>query len=447
MPVKNEIKYYNRYIDKTLLNWKYSNDRKPLLLHGARQVGKSSVVHQLSKNFEYFIEINFEQQPEIHELFQRNLSPLQLCDNLSILTGIPIVSGQTLLFFDEIQNCIPAISSLRFFYEQMPELHLIAAGSLLEFAISELPSYGVGRVRSVFMYPFSFDEFLIALNEEQLLQLKQNANFENPLQDIFHYKLLDYLKKFLILGGMPEVVSKYIQNKRIDEIQNIVDDLLISFRADFSKYKKRIPTLRIMEVFESIAIQSGGKFVYKKASVEANQNQIKEAVELLIMSGLVIPVTHTSANGIPLGAESDVKKRKLFIFDSGLYQRICGLNLSQIITETDFNAINKGAIAEQFVGMEFLKYADPYQQPSLYYWHRETVSSNAEVDYLIQNQTDIIPIEVKSSGKGSMQSMYQFLKEKKPLNGVRFSMENFSKVNEIEIFPLYAVSSFTQNCF
>lgn len=444
-PVKNEYLYLNRLIDKTLLNWKNSNDRKPLLLRGTRQVGKSSAVRQLSKKFEYFVEINFEEQPEIHELFQRNLTPDKLCENISIFTGIPIVSGQTLLFFDEIQNCIPAISSLRFFYEQMPELHLIAAGSLLEFAINELPSYGVGRVRSVFMYPFSFDEFLLAFKEESLLQLKLNAHYDYPLPDIFHNKLLDYLRKFLILGGMPEVVSKYIQNKRIDEIQNIIDDLLVSFKADFSKYKKRVPSLQILEVFESIAQQSGGKFVYKKASVEAGHKQIKEAVELLIMSGLVIPVTHTSANGIPLGAESDTKKRKLFIFDTGLFQRICGLNLSQIIVETDFNSINKGAIAEQFVGLEFLKYTDPLQQKSLYYWHRETASSNAEVDFLIQNQTDIIPIEVKSSGKGSMQSMYQFLKEKNRSKGVRFSLENFSKVNEIEIYPLYAVSSFTQN--
>ena len=445
MPVKKEIKYHIRLIDNTLFDWKNSSERKPLLLRGARQVGKSSAVRQLSKNFKYFVEINFEEQPEIHELFKGNLSPNQLCENISILIGIPIVSEQTLLFFDEIQNCIPAISSLRFFYEQMPELHLIAAGSLLEFALNELPSYGVGRVRSVFMNAFSFDEFLMALNEAALVELKQNANYENPLPNIFHNKLLDYLKKFLILGGMPEVVAKYIQNKRIDEIQNILDDLLISFRYDFSKYKKRFPTLRILDVFESVAQQSGGKFVYKKASVEASQKQIKEAIELLIMSGLVIPVTHTSANGIPLGAESDNKKRKLFLLDTGLFQRVCGLNLSRIIVEIDFNIINKGFIAEQFVGLEFLKYADPFHQENLYYWHRETASSNAEIDYLIQKETDVIPIEVKSSGKGSMQSIYQFMKEKNRSKGVRFSLENFSKVNEIEIFPLYAVSNFIQN--
>jgi predicted AAA+ superfamily ATPase len=442
--MKSVKKYYNRLIDKTLENWKDSSDRKPLLLRGARQVGKSTAVRQLAKEFSYFLEINFEEQPQIQELFKQNLTAIQLCENLSILTGISIVAGQTLIFFDEIQSCIPAISSLRFFYEQMPELHVIAAGSLLEFAIQELPSYGVGRVRSAFMYPFSFDEFLMALNETALLQLKQKADYDNPLPSIFHNKLVDYLKKFLIIGGMPEVVSKYVQNHNINEIQYVLDDLLISFRADFTKYKKKVPSNRILEVFESVSQQSGGKFVFKKAAVESNQKQVKEAVELLIMAGLVIPVTHTSANGIPLGAESDSKKRKLFIFDTGLFQRICGLNLSQIIIETDFNIINKGAIAEQFSGLEFLKYTDPFHQLNLYYWHRETASSNAEVDFLIQNQTEIIPVEIKSSGQGSMQSMYQFLNEKNRKRGVRFSLENFSKVNGIDIYPLYAISNFIQ---
>ena len=213
---------------------------------------------------------------QIHELFHRNLTPSQICENLSILTGIPIIPGQTLLFFDEIQNCIPAISSLRFFYEQMPELHVIAAGSLLEFAIQELPSYGVGRVRSAYMYPFSFDEFLMALNETELIKLKQSANNENTLPDIFHYKLIEYLKKFLIIGGMPEVISKFVQNYNIIEIQYVLDDLLISFRNDFAKYKKRVPAIRILEVFESVAQQSGGKFVYKKLLWKPIKNKLRK---------------------------------------------------------------------------------------------------------------------------------------------------------------------------
>jgi len=441
MPVNNSNKYLKRHIDNVLIDWKNSKDKKPLLLRGARQVGKSSAVKNLANSFDFFIEINFEEKPEINELFKHSVSPEYLCESLSVYYGKPIIPGKTLVFFDEIQLSIPAISSLRYFYEQMPELHVIAAGSLLEFALQELPSYGVGRVRSVFMYPFSFDEFLMALNETALLQLKETANFMHPLPEIFHLKLIDYFKKYLIIGGMPEVISKYVQGYTINEIQYVLDDLLTSLNADFSKYKKKVPPLRINKILESISLQSGGKFVYNNAIVDANQMQIKEAVELLIMAGLVIPVTHSSSNGIPLGGESNFKKRKLFIFDTGLFQRICDLNLSQIILKTDFNSINKGAIAEQFVGLELLKYAEPYRQENLYYWHRETASSNAEVDFVIQNQNEIIPLEVKSSGKGSMQSIYQFLKEKKCKRGIRISLENFSKINEIEIIPLYAVSN------
>ncbi len=441
MPVKNSNDYLKRHIDNILIEWKISKERKPLILRGARQVGKSSAVRNLANSFDFFIEINFEEKPEINELFNRSVSPEYLCENLSIYYGIPIISGKTLLFFDEIQLSIPAITSLRYFYEKMPDLHLIAAGSLLEFALEELPSYGVGRVRSVFIYPFSFDEFLMAINETSLIDLKRKADSNNPLPKLFHQKLIDYFKKYMMIGGMPEVVSKYVQNHSINEIQYVLDDLLTSLKTDFSKYKKRIPSMRILNVMESVAIQTGGKFVYQNANLEANQIQIKEAVELLILSGLIIPVTHSSANGIPLGAESNPKKRKYFIFDTGLYQRICNLNLSEIILESDFNSINKGAIAEQFVGLELIKYAEPFHQENLYYWHRETSNSNAEIDFVIQNQNEIIPIEVKSSGKGSMQSMHLFLKEKKSTKGIRISLENFSKINEIQIIPLYAVSN------
>jgi predicted AAA+ superfamily ATPase len=274
-----------------------------------------------------------------------------------------------------------------------------------------------------------------------LVILKQNADSDNPLPDIFHQKLIEYFKKFILLGGMPEVISKYIQHRQINDLQYTLDDLLISYKADFAKYKKRIPLLTLSEVFESVARQSGGKFVFKEAAVQTTHKQIKTALELLIMSGLAIPVTHTSANGIPLGAETDPKKRKIFIFDTGIFQRICGLNLSRIVVETNFNSINKGAIAEQFVGLELLKYGDPFSEGKLYYWHRESSNSNAEVDYLIQKQDDIIPIEVKSSGKGSMQSMYSFLKEKNRPKGIRFSLENFSELEQIHIMPIYAVSN------
>jgi len=434
--------YLKRKIDIELLNWIDDPHRKPLIVRGARQVGKSSAIRQLSKKFKYYLEVNFEEHKQAYKIFSGNLTPGEICGNLSVMFNIPIIPGETLLFFDEIQACIPAISSIRFFYEKYNELHLIAAGSLLDFALNELPSFGVGRVRSLFVYPFSFDEFLSSCGEKLLLEAKTNSSLEKPLQEPIHEKLLNYLKRFLVLGGMPEVVANYVSSNNIMSSQQILDDLITSLKADFAKYKKRVPALRILEVFESVTNQMGNKFVFAKAAIEANHKQVKEALNLLIMAGLVIPVTHSSSNGIPLGAECDHKKRKMLIFDTGIFQRLLGLDSSNVLLENDFNLVNKGAIAELFVGLEIIKSLSCYQQQELYYWQRETASANAELDYVYQSKQNIIPIEVKSAKKGSMQSMYQFLKEKNGKLGIRFSLENYSTYNNIRVYPIYAVSNF-----
>jgi len=433
--------YLKRNIDSELLAWKKDTSRKPLLLRGARQVGKSSAVRELSRHFDFFLEVNFEEHKKVHSLFDGDLSPQSLCDNLSIMYNIPVIEGRTLLFFDEIQACLPAISSLRFFYEKFAGLHIIAAGSLLEFVFEDLPSFGVGRIRSMFLFPFSFDEFLSASGEERLLKAKLEASVEYPLEEPVHQKLLGYLKKFFVLGGMPEVVAKFVKDNNLMECQRTLDDLIISLRADFSKYRRKVPMLRISEVFESVVQQSGSKFKYAGVFTEANHGQIKEALELLIMAGLVIPVTHTSANGLPLGAESDIKKRKILIFDTGIFQRSAGLNIQEILFEEGFNPVNKGNIAELFIGLELLKAGSCYGHKDLFYWHREALNSNAEVDYLIHKGQNIIPVEVKSGTKGSMQSLYLFLKEKNRPYGIRFSLENFSSYGQIRSYPLYAVSN------
>ena len=438
-------KYLKRSIDAKLLAWSKENGRKPLLVRGARQVGKSSAVKCLGGNFKYFIEVNFEEHKQAHKIFEKDLSPRGLCENISAMYNIPIIPGETLLFFDEIQACLPAISSLRFFYEQCPELHVIAAGSLLEFALSALPSFGVGRVRSMFMYPFSFDEFLSACSQHQLLKAKHNASVEKPLIEPLHDKLMDYIKRFIILGGMPEVVSCYVHNNDILACGRVLDDLIISLEADFTKYKKRVPSTRILEVFESVARQSGSRFAYTKAAVDTTVYHVKNALDLLIMAGLVIPVTHSSANGIPLGADKNIKKRKMLIFDTGILQRIHGLNIAEILFSDKFEMINKGAIAEIFVGLELQKYDSCYRNDELYFWQREALNSNAEVDYLVQCGNDILPIEVKSGKSGSMQSLHLFLKEKKPAYGIRCSSENFAAYGNIKVVPLYAVDSI-RNC-
>ena len=439
-----ENMYLKRNIDVELLNWKNDTPRKPLLLRGARQVGKSTSVREFAKNFRYYVEVNFEERDDVRKLFDGNLSPKEICHNLSIYYDTPIIPGETLVFFDEIQSCIRAISSLRFFYEKYPELHIIAAGSLLDFALSELPAFGVGRIRTMFIYPLSFDEFLTATGDAQLLEIKNNAALQNPLTDLLHDKLISLLKKFMVLGGMPEVIANFVNNKDVRECQKSLDDLILSLKSDFSKYKRRVPALRISEIFESVCGQMGNKFVYKKADTHANHKQIKEAIELLLMSGLIISVTHSSGNGIPLGAEADSKKRKLLIFDTGIFQRLLGLDIKNILFENDFDLINKGAIAELFTGLEILKSSSCYEKHELYYWQRETPNSSAEVDYLLQLKENIIPVEVKSSKKGSMKSLFIFLNEKKRDYGIRFSTENFSTYNNVKVYPLYAVSNLLQ---
>jgi uncharacterized protein len=439
--------YLNRFVDIELANWQQKPDRKPLLLRGARQVGKSSTVRNFANNFAYFIEINFDEKLELGKIFENSLNPTEICEQLSIATNTPIIEGKTLLFLDEIQVCIRAISALRYFYEKMPNLHLIAAGSLLEFALAEIPSFGVGRIRSLFMYPISFNEFLNANGEKKLIELLEKASFQNPLLDIFHEKLKNYLKKFLIIGGMPEAVSSYIANGNLLEVQRILDDLIFSIEADFVKYKNRVPSIRIREVFNAVVQQIGQKFSYSYSNSTLNNVQIKEALELLGMAGLVHKVTHSAANGIPLGAEINPKMRKFLIFDTGILQRILGLNIGELLIEDDFKIINKGNIAELFVGLELLKNLSPYEKKDLFYWQREAKNSNAEVDYVIQKQEQILPIEVKSGTKGSMQSLYLFLKEKEIQVGVRLSLENFSAIEKVEIMPIYAIKNLLENNF
>ncbi|MBE2207345.1 MAG: ATP-binding protein [Saprospiraceae bacterium] len=434
--------YFKRMIDKPLNKWRLSSQRKPLLLRGARQVGKSSSVRQLGQQFPHFVEVNFEEMPRLKKLFEGDLQPQGIIKALSVYLGEDIRPGETLLFLDEIQACPQAISALRFFYEKIPELHLIAAGSLLEFALLSLPSYGVGRVRSLFMFPFSFDEFLMATGEERLLEAKHKAGFLHPLDDLLHDKLLDLLKVFMLTGGMPESVAEYATSGQLADSQRVLNDIYMSLQADFTKYKDTVPPSRLRSVFESAVQQAGGKFVYAKAAPDTTHAQIKEALDLLIMAGWILPVTHTAANGIPPGAESDPKKRKMLLLDTGIFQRILGLDLAEFLFDTDTPPVHQGALAEQFWGLEYIKYSDPWSPPALYYWHREARSSNAEVDYVVQKGGKIYPVEIKSSGSGSMQSLRQFLKEKNTDFGYRFSTENFSEYMDVKCLPLYAVSNF-----
>lgn len=436
--------YYNRHIDKYLNEWKGDDNRKPLLLRGARQVGKSSSIRNLGKTFKYFIEINIEKQENIRQLFNGNIDVKLICNQISAIFNCPIIAGETLLFIDEIQEDKRVISSLRYFYEDYPELHVAAAGSLLEFALKELPSFAVGRIRSLYMFPFSFDEFLSAQGLDIQVNFKLQSNTKTPLPQALHEEMIRQLRTFYLVGGMPEAVRAWIKTNNYAKCAVVHNDILDTYQDDFSKYKSRFPQLILMNTFKSVALQAGNKFVY--SDVESNIRSVKEALELLTLAGLIIPVTHTSANGLPLGAESNLKYRKFLFLDIGLMQSLLGLKAADILLSDDIDFVNKGGVSEVFAGLELLKYSNYFKKPEMYYWQRMERNAQAEVDYLISKEGAIYPIEVKASKSGSMQSLYKFLSLKRCKHAYRLSLENFSELRlemetVIAIYPLYAIKN------
>lgn len=292
--------YYKRIIDHYLSEWASRDTRKPILLRGARQVGKSSAVRHLGQQFKNYVEINFEMEPQYKAIFKPDLNVSRIVMQIAALSGSRIEEGETLLFMDEIQECPEAIMSLRFFKENLPKLHVIAAGSLLEFALAELPTFGVGRIHSMFMYPMTFDEFLLANKEDLLLEARNGASALSPLPDPLHERLVNLLRTYMLVGGMPECVAKWVETHNYLLCQEVQDDILVSYEDDFPKYKKKADVNLLRNILRSAAIQATKKFVYSKVGDYKNI-EVKNALDLLILAGLLIPVTHTSANGLPLG--------------------------------------------------------------------------------------------------------------------------------------------------
>jgi predicted AAA+ superfamily ATPase len=394
------------------------------------------------------VEINFDENKEAGQFFESTHSPQEICSQLALYCHTPIVPGETLLFLDEIQNCQAALAKLRYFYEKYPELHVAAAGSLLEFVLEEIPSFGVGRIRSLFLYPFCFDEFLMALGEGEAVQAIHEASPVRPLPEPVHRQLLNRFKIFLICGGMPEAVSRYVRTRDLLSGELVLNDLITSLKTDFAKYKKRVPLLLLNEVFESVMHQTEGKFVYERAACGTPTAPVKQALDLLIMAGLVHPVTHTAANGIPLGAETNQKYRRMLPCDTGVFLQTLGLR-QEILPAGDFTAVNRGALAEVFTGLELIKAASCYTHQELYCWQRSAGTGsphgNAQVDFVVQKGSSIIPIEVKSGATGTMQSLRLFMKEKHIQQGIRTSLENFGQYEDIAVYPLYAIGNLVRS--
>lgn len=447
-----ENKYFDRQIDESLLAWKNSPRHKPLLLRGARQVGKSSSVHHLAKQFDNFVEINFERKPAYLEIFQGDKDAKHIVEMIKSITGKPIVPGKTLLFLDEIQMCQEAISSLRFFWEDMPELHVIAADSLLEFALNEIPTFGVGRIQSMFMYPMSFDEFLNALGMTSLQNQKREASMDRPLLSALHEQLVALFRTYLMVGGMPESVATWVDTHSYVECQAVQKEIAYTYEVDFAKYKKRANTTLLRQTFHSAAHQIGGKFVYSQVLRDFRSYQIKEALSLLTLAGLLVPVCSTAANGFPLGAEADEKCVKYLFIDSGLQLAVLGMDYGNVTSISEAilignaaDLVNKGHITEMVAGLEIVKNMPPDSIPSLYFWMREAKGSMAEVDYILSKDMKILPVEVKAEVKGGMKSLYSFVEAKGITHAVRTSLENFGRFTKgdctIDIYPLYALQN------
>ena len=436
----SESVYFSRRIDSSLTEWKDSPLRKPLLLRGARQVGKSSAVRHLSEQFEYFVEVNFEIEKHAIGVFEPDLYPDRICSDLESLYRIPITDGKTLLFLDEVQACPRAISALRFFYEKRPGLHVIAAGSLLEFALAELPSFGVGRIQSMYIFPFNFAEFLHAANAMMYKYLYNKADYE-PLTPAIHNKVVEYFKTFMLIGGMPEVVRMWLKQGRSLLCHQIQADIIATYTDDFAKYKTRIPPLVLRNTWQSVAEQAGSKFVYSAVQGGFDTTKVKEALELLQMAGLIIPVTHTSANGVPFGAQSNPKFRKFLPVDTGIMLHQLGLNIGEMLLLSDTDLVCKGGLAEVSAGLELLKNGNPRVREDLYYWLNLHKDRQAEIDYLFAVQGRMVPVEVKAGTRGSMQSLYYFLQLKDLPYGIRTSMEPFGEMERVHLVPLYALGA------
>lgn len=428
-----------RDIEKELILWKNHKERYPLIVRGARQVGKSYIIESFAKdNFENSVVVNFEFQPQLKECF-KTLDPIEIINRLQLFFGVQINKEKTLLFLDEIQECPEAIASLRYFKEKMPGMPVIGAGSLLEFALRSANfKMPVGRIHFLYLEPLSFLEFLDALGDTQLREYLSSVTLENGVEEIAHLTLLERLRLYLVLGGMPALVKDYINNKDLMSCQNMQVGLLQTYRADFGKYARTAQHKYLQKVFDATPRLIGHRVKYSSIDADAKSRDLKNALDLLILAGIIRPVYMSNASGLPLGAGVNEKKLKLNFIDVGLMQNACGLH-SELSMAKDFMQINSGAVAEQFVGEELRAYSDKHQESRLFFWARDKKNSSAEVDYLVNIGSDIFPVEVKAGKTGTLKSLRLFLEEKKAKFGIRVSQKQLSYNDKVLSIPLYMI--------
>ncbi len=407
-----------------LKQWKTRASRKPLVIRGARQVGKSFLVRMLAEQeFSNLLEVNFERNPGVVSLFSSK-SPKTIVSQLEVRFDVPVTSGKTLLFLDEIQAAPEVLPVLRYFYEEMPELHVVCAGSLLEFVLEEHSfSMPVGRIEYLHMGPMQFEEFLLALNRERLRQWLCAYTLDALVPDEIHHELLRLLRQYLIVGGLPAVVRVFAETKSYRECEQVQQSIVATYRDDFSKYASKVKHRRVEKVFAGIPRLVGRKFMYSQIDREERSRDLSEALRLLCLARVAHQVRHTAANGLPLAAEADDRHFKVLFLDVGLLCRSLGLNVAEIEQPEDLFLSNQGALCEQFIGQHLAFSGHCYDEPALHFWMRLERNSNAEVDFVMAVGPDVVPVEVKAGKTGTLKSLHLFVREKNRDSALRFNSD------------------------
>jgi len=426
-----------RKITNTLIEWKDSNNRKPLIVNGARQIGKTYIINEFgNSNFLNLVYINLETNPAIREVFEGNIEPSYLIQSLESHTDQRIIAGETLLFLDEIQASERALTSLKYFCEQAPQYHIISAGSLLGIAINrEKYSFPVGKVDEINMYPFDFEEFLWALGRDKLVEMIREHYIKlEPMSEPIHKLALELYNQYCIIGGMPEVIADFKQNNSFLAIKNPQAKILNEYIADMAKYADPATSVKIKACYDSIPAQlakENRKFQYRIVQKGGTATIFGVALDWLQQAGIVLKCQKIEHGFIPIKAYQYFPDFKLYMSDIGMLTMLSGFPPQMILNSIETNNTFMGAIAENYVAQTFMANSIP-----LHYWKSE---ETAEIDFVFQDNVDVIPVEVKKGLRTRSGSMALFTKKYKSPYSIRISQKNFGFENNIKSVPLYAV--------
>ncbi len=403
-----------------LNQWRTRPDRKPLVVRGARRVGKSYLVRLFAReNFEHLIEIDFERDPGLASLFASS-RPRQIVQLLEAQFHTRIEPGSSLIFLDEIQAVPEVFACLRNFQEEFSGLHVIAADSLLDDTLTQEDiSAPVGRIEYLHIGPMQFEEYLIAAGHQGLVDFMTRYRPGDEIPDALHQKLLALIRRFLVTGGMPEAVEVILDSGSFLDGDIIKQSILVTLQDDFARYGRRVDRDRLPKVFRKLPELVGSRFKYVKVDRRERSKNLAAALSLLCSARVAHRVVHSSANGLPLGARTNDRLFKVLFLDVGLMLRALGLGLHDIERVQDPMLVNGGAVAEQFVGQHLLYSGQPYEEPELHFWAREKKNSMAEVDYVIAEGARIVPVEVRAGKTAKLKSLHAFLIEKGLTRGVR----------------------------